>query len=170
MMNNVIFVHGLESSGHGFKGNLFRERVSGCLTPDLREYDPQLSYSVLLNERMRQLRNILEKRDNWKIIGSSFGGLMASLYSLKNPLKVEKLILLAPALNVSELDPEQFDPIKIPVVVYHGKNDQIVPVKETKKRAEKLFKNLEYNIVDDDHMLHPTVESIDWDELLEISH
>ena len=32
-MPNVIFVHGLISSGRGFKGNFFRKILPSCLTP-----------------------------------------------------------------------------------------------------------------------------------------
>jgi predicted esterase len=169
-MSNVIFVHGLESSGHGFKGNLFRERIPGCFTPDLKEYFPQIPYQELLKERMRQLSEILERKNKWKIIGSSFGGLMSSLYTLKHSKKVQKLILLAPLLAVPELNPSKFEKVDIPVIVYHGKNDEVISIKPTKKRANMLFKNLSYNLVDDDHMLHPTVENLNWKELLNIEN
>ncbi|MBD3215985.1 MAG: hypothetical protein GF311_25460 [Candidatus Lokiarchaeota archaeon] len=165
-MSNVIFIHGLESSGHGFKGNLFRERIPGCFTPDLKEYSPQIPYQELLKERMTQLNEILETKNEWKIIASSFGGLMAALFTLQHPNKVDLLILLAPLLAVPELNPSKFDKIDIPVIVYHGKNDGVISIKPTKKRANKLFTNLSYNLVDDDHMLHPTVENLNWKELL----
>ncbi|TXT55619.1 MAG: Alpha/beta hydrolase family protein [Promethearchaeota archaeon] len=156
----------MESSGHGFKGNLFRERIPGILTPDFREYAPDISYHDLLHDRMEEMIEILSKENIWKIIGSSFGGLMASLYTLQNPQKVKKLILLAPLLSVPELTPAKYDKISIPVIIFHGKNDKIIPIKKTKKRAQLLFKNLTYNLVDDDHMLHPTTESINWSEIL----
>jgi len=166
--DNIIFIHGMESSGHGFKGNLFRERIPGILTPDFREYSPEISYQELLEERMEQLNNILEEGKEWKIIGSSFGGLMGSIYCLKHPEKIYKLILLAPLLVVPELDPSKYQKVDVPVIVFHGKNDKVIPVKKTQARAESLFNNLEYNIVDDDHMLHPTTETINWMNILEL--
>ncbi len=165
---NIIFIHGLESSGHGFKGNLFRERIPAILTPDFRPYSPEFSYQELLKDRMGELIGILEKGEHWRIIGSSFGGLMATLYCLKYPRKVYKLILLAPFLAVPELDPSKYEKVNVPIIVFHGKNDRVIPIKKTKPRAEALFNNLEYNIVDDDHMLHPTTESINWLEILEL--
>lgn len=167
-MNNVIFIHGLESSGHGFKGNLFRERIPGCLTPDLKAFDPHIPYHELLKKRMQELVEILKKRKIWKLIGSSFGGLIGSLFTLKNPDKVEKLILLAPLLDVPELKPSKFNAVDTPVIIFHGKKDDVISVKPTKRRAKKLFTNFTYNIVDDDHMLHPTVEKLDWIELLDL--
>jgi pimeloyl-ACP methyl ester carboxylesterase len=165
---HIIFIHGMESSGHGFKGNLFRERIPGIITPDFYSYSPGMSYQELLERRMEELNTLLQKQDEWKIIGSSFGGLMAALYSLKKPHKVEKLVLLAPMLAIPELKPSKYKTIDIPVVVYHGRNDNVIPIKPTKKRAHALFKNVEYNVVDDNHMLHPTTESIEWRELLEL--
>ncbi len=163
--NNCIFIHGLESSGHGFKGNYFRDTIPGILTPDLEPYDPSISYQRLLGIRMEQLYEILSKEDKWNIIGSSFGGLMGALYSLKNSEKVRKLVLLAPMLAVPELSPSKYHTIEIPVIVYHGKNDDVISIKPTKERAEILFSDLTYNIVDDDHMLHPTTEKIDWNKI-----
>jgi len=164
-MPNIIFIHGLESSGQGFKAQLFRKVLPGILTPDFRAYTPDINYKALLIERMAQLYTILEDKEKWIIIGSSFGGLMGALYSCQFPNKVARLILLAPVLSTPQLDPKKFKAINIPVIVFHGKNDQIVPLKNSRLRAKKLFKNLTYNVVDDDHMLHSTVLEINWPQL-----
>jgi predicted esterase YcpF (UPF0227 family) len=166
-MTNIIFIHGLESSGHGFKGQLLRKIFPEMLTPDFKTYTPELSYQALLSERMTQLKSILENKNQWILIGSSFGGLMGALYTCKYPEKVLHLILLAPALLTPELNPNEFDPISVQVTVFHGKNDSVIPLKLTRKRAEDLFLNLEYHAVDDDHMLHNTVQNIDWLSLVQ---
>ena len=57
--------------------------------------------------------------------------------------------------------------INVPITIYHGKNDSVVPLKLTRKRAEILFLNLEYNVADDDHKLHHTVQNIDWLSLVQ---
>lgn len=36
-MQNIIFIHGLKSSGQGFKGRLFQKVIPGCLTPNFEE-------------------------------------------------------------------------------------------------------------------------------------
>lgn len=164
-MSNIIFIHGLESSGKGFKGQLFKKILPGILTPDFRAYSPDISYKTLLKERMAQLYTILENKEKWIIIGSSFGGLMGALYTCQFPNKVSRLILLAPVLSTPDLNPKKFHPINTPVIVFHGKNDQIVPLKPSRLRAKKLFNNLKYNVVNDDHMLHSTVLEIDWPQL-----
>jgi len=165
-MKNVIFIHGLESSGQGFKGQLFKKTIPGCLTPDFEPFNPSISYRDLLTKRMLQLESILNKKNKWIIIGSSFGGLMAALYCCNFPEKVSRLILLAPLLAVPELDPKDFEKIKVPVIIFHGRNDSIVSLKAQKARAEKIFKNLTYNIVEDDHMLHSTVVKLKWRKLI----
>ncbi|MFX0058575.1 MAG: alpha/beta hydrolase [Candidatus Hodarchaeota archaeon] len=166
-MNNIIYIHGLQSSGEGFKGRLFQREISDILTPTFHEFDADISIQSLLNKRMEQLISILDKKGKWVIIGSSFGGLMGVLYTLSHPDKIIKLILLAPFLNNKFLNPDNFKFCSVPVIVYHGKNDQIIPYKHSIKRAKELFTNLKYNLVDDDHLLHNTVQSIDWKKLVE---
>jgi pimeloyl-ACP methyl ester carboxylesterase len=165
-MQNIIFIHGLESSGQGFKGQFFKRELPGCLTPNFEEYNTKLSIKQLLKNRMNDLYSLLKEKDNWIIIGSSFGGLMATLFTCQNPEKVSKLILLAPFLSISELTPRNCSPIDIPVVIFHGKNDKIVSLSQSQIYARKIFTNLLYNIVDDDHHLHKTVKSLDWKKLI----
>ncbi len=168
-MHDVIFIHGLESSGNGFKGQLLRRVIPGCITPDFKKFDPNTSYQVLLEKRMSQLLTILGEKKVWIIIGSSFGGLMGALYTCQYPSKVGLLILLAPSLATPLLNSEKYQHINTPVVIYHGKKDNIVPLKPSRLRAEKLFLNLKYFEVDDDHMLHETVENINWLNLININ-
>ena len=165
-MANILFIHGLESSGHGFKGNLFRTILPEILTPDFTPFDLAISLEKLLKIRMSELEMITNNKTDWIIIGSSFGGLMATLFALQNPNKVLRLILLAPFLNTKLLDLKQYSSIEIPVIAYHGKSDKIVLAKVSKGRAELIFSNLTYNLVDDDHQLHTTVSKIDWKSLL----
>lgn len=156
--SKIIFIHGYESSGQGFKGNYFRSIFPQMLTPN---------FTGELLERMEQLNKILNTGTELRLIGSSFGGLMATIFMMKNPARVKKAILMAPAL-VPALIPENFNPITIdiPIVIYHGKNDEVVPLEPVKKFAEKYFNNYIYNLVDDDHRLQTTTKSIDWLKLL----
>jgi len=159
---NIVFIHGLESSGKGFKGVYLKKLIPEILTPDFIEFDQKKSISDLLEKRMAQLTSILREKDLWVLIGSSFGGLMGALYTLQNPKKVKKLILLAPYLAPSVLDIEKYNPVDVPVIAYHGKNDEVVQLKTSREQAYKLFTNIEYNSTDDDHMLHETVKMLDW--------
>ena len=86
----IVFLHGLESSSQGTKARWFKERFPEMLIPD---------FSGRLEERMQDLKSNLEGRDNLILIGSSFGGLMATLFTLENVDRVKRVVLLAPALN-----------------------------------------------------------------------
>lgn len=165
-MVNIIFIHGLESSGKGFKGRYLRRELPECITPDFEEYNPNISTKLLLEKRMKQLYSILKDQDAWIIIASSFGGLMSVLYACQNPEKVSKLILLAPYLPTSEINTKDYSPIDVPVIVFHGKHDKISSIKQSRSSVEKLFTNLTYNIVNDNHYLHKTVKRLDWKKLI----
>jgi pimeloyl-ACP methyl ester carboxylesterase len=115
---------------------------------------------------MEELNGILSGKSGIRLVGSSFGGLMASLFAMENEPKVDKLILLAPAINLMDFTKCGKKQISVPVRIYHGKDDEVIPLKEVKKVAEDLFHNLSFHTVDDDHMLHRTFKTIDWDGLL----
>ena len=119
-------------------------------------------------ERMKQLQPILGRKKNWIIIGSSFGGLMGTVFTCKHPTQVKKLILLAPALLreqfASYLD---LEPVSVPTVIIHGMLDDVVPMDPVRAIADKLFTNMQHIVVDDGHRLHKAFEEIDWNEILE---
>jgi len=139
-----------------------KKLIPEILTPDFIEFNQKKSINGLLEMRMAQLKSILREKDLWVLIGSSFGGLMGALYTLQNPRKVKKLILLAPYLASSVLDLEKYNPVNVPVIAYHGKNDDVVQLKKSREQAYKLFTNIEYNSTKDDHSLQKTVKELDW--------
>ena len=152
-----IFIHGLESSGQGFKGRLLRGLFPHVLTPD---------FTGSLERRMAQLEPILAGKSGWVMIGSSFGGLMAALFAGRQPTQVSKLILLAPALIHPDFAAKPPGPICVPVTIYHGRQDTVVPVEPVRALAEQIFLNLTFHLVEDDHRLHQTVQAIDWPALV----
>jgi pimeloyl-ACP methyl ester carboxylesterase len=115
---------------------------------------------------MERLRPLLSDGEDWTIIGSSFGGLMAALYARERPERVRKLILLAPALIWPDFASDPPESITVPTVIYHGRDDDVIPLDAVKPLAEGIFENLTFNIVDDDHKLHDTVKNIDWHTLI----
>lgn len=152
-----IFIHGLEGSSKGYKATLLTR-----LFPDL--ICPQFTGSP--EQRMEQLDEILTGKQDISIVGSSLGGLMATLYAFQNPDSINRLLLLAPALPVYDWSPYSGQPLKAPVVIYHGKHDDVVPLPETQALAQELFSNLQFNSVDDDHRLKKTVRELDFKMLL----
>ena len=92
---------------------------------------------------------------------------MASLFAMDDETRVDRLILLAPAINYLDSSGYRTKRISIPVRIYHGTKDDVIPLNAAEAAAEKYFSNLILNRVDDDHFLHRTFETIDWAKLLE---
>ncbi len=156
-IKRLIYLHGLESNSQTYKAALIRAVYPDLIVPD---------FTGSLDERMQQLYPILGGASNWTLIGSSFGGLMAALFSTRRPAQVRKQILLAPALMLPEFAENLPAPIDVPTVIIHGRQDTIVPVAVNKPLAEKVFRNLDYRLVNDDHRLHKTAEESDWKEII----
>jgi predicted esterase len=157
MTNQLVFIHGLESTAQGIKGQFFRQFFPKMIIED---------YTGDFATRMRKLDSLLSGKNDLILVGSSYGGLMATQYAIDNENKVKKLILLAPALNLPEFKPPVHTKLSLPVIIYHGTDDDIVDPYTVKTIALKSFSNLEYHLVDDDHPLHKTFPVLDWKNLL----
>ena len=156
---NLIFIHGLMGSSQGNKAALLRGLFPGILTPDFRGD---------LDERMQALTGVLGDEAAWTMVGSSFGGLMAAIYVCQHPTQVDKLVLLAPALIWPEFAEDPPGAVDLPVIIYHGLHDETIPLEAVRPLAERVFRNLRFNVVDDDHGLHRTIHEIDWHTLLDV--
>ena len=152
-----IFIHGLESSNKGTKSVFFRERYPDMIIPN---------FAGDLNERMEKLEGVLSGKSGIRLVGSSFGGLMASIFAMQNESRVEKMVLLAPAINLMHFARHRSKQVTVPVWVFHGTNDQVIPLDEVEPVARETFPDLSFHAVDDDHFLHNTFKTIDWDSLL----
>jgi len=155
----IIYLHGLESTSQSGKARQFAEKFPGMVTPD---------FTGSFEERMKQLKPILGRRKNWTIIGSSFGGLMGTVFTCEHPTQVRKLILLAPALLrdhfAAYLD---LEPVSVPTVLIHGTADDVVPPAPVREIAEKLFINLQIITVEDGHRLQKAFGELNWEDILE---
>jgi len=152
-----IFLHGLESSSRGTKAVFFRKKYPDMLTPD---------FTGSLEERLVGLEQILAGKSGLRIVGSSFGGLMGTLFTMKHEESVERLVLLAPAIHMLPSLPFALKSLSLPVHVFHGTKDDVIPLEQVQTVAQRFFSNLHFHTVDDDHFLHKTFETIDWDEHL----
>ncbi|TET60741.1 alpha/beta hydrolase [Candidatus Aerophobetes bacterium] len=155
--NPAIFIHGQESSSQGTKALFFRELSPEMIIPD---------FAGDVSTRMSKLNEILMDKRGIIMIGSSLGGLLAALYVFQNRDRIRKLILLAPALNLPEFAPHLSDKLTLPVYIFHGKADEVIPPKLIQTIATKVFADLTFTMVDDDHRLSRKFTSIDWHKLI----
>jgi predicted esterase len=156
-MPTRVFIHGLESSSKAAKGAFFREKYPNMIIDD---------YAGPFEQRMAALQAALADKDDLILVGSSYGGLMATVFALSRQEKLRKLVLLAPALN--HMPPELYRErtLDFPVILYQGNQDEVVPPAPVYEIARTLFTDLAYHLVHDDHSLHETFFTMDWDELL----
>lgn len=156
-VKRLLYLHGSESDSNSGKARQFRERFPGMLTPD---------FKGSFDERMSQLHSILSDKTDWTLIGSSFGGLMGATFTHDHPAQVRKLILLAPALT---LDPfasrSDLKPVSVPTIVVHGTLDTVVPLEPVREIVQRVFLNVKYYVVQDDHRLHKTFHELDWNSI-----
>jgi len=153
---NTIFLHGLDSSGHGTKGRYFSKHFPTMLRPD---------FDGSLTQRMEQLKEIIVDMGKLIVVGSSFGGLMGACLCQDQPEKVKRLIMLAPALNFPEYQiPDKKICTESLLVI--GKRDTVTPPDVVIPAAEATFSHLETTLVDDDHLLHNYFQNLDWQTLL----
>ena len=168
--SRLVYLHGSDSNSNSGKARLFRKWFPGMLTPD---------FTGTFAERMHQLHLILGDQSDWTLIGSSYGGLMGTIFTLDNTTQVRKLILLAPALTLDPLaslpDPQPAvshrrargtNGVSVPTTLIHGTLDTIVPLEPVRAIAQKLFTNLTIHIVEDDHRLQKSVHELDWKTIL----
>ena len=153
----TVFIHGQESSSKGAKGLFFKEHFPEMIIPD---------FTGAVPHRMSKLKKILSGNTGIIMIGSSLGGLMAALYAFQNEDRIKKLILLAPALNLPEFDPYRSRTLSLPVYVFHGRNDELIPAGQIQEIAKTVFPALTFTLLDDDHRLSNTFTAIDWHTLL----
>ena len=153
---NIYFLHGLESSGNGTKGQYFGTQFPTMIRPD---------FTGTLAQRLKQLSTMCELQNDLVFVGSSFGGLMACCFTGNNREKVKRLILMAPALNFEDYSPPE-QVMDVPTLLIIGQHDDVTPLDPVLGLAERTFSNLTIWICDDDHMLHDSFYQLEWEKLL----
>jgi pimeloyl-ACP methyl ester carboxylesterase len=153
----ILFIHGSDSNGQTYKAQVIRKQFPKLISPD---------FTGPLAVRLGQMEAIVKDRNGWILIGSSFGGLMAALFTTQHPDQVRKLVLLAPALHLPEFSRHLPKPVDIPTLLIIGKKDDVIPCETVRRLAKLTFPKMTYKSVDDDHRLHYTADHLDWMELL----
>ena len=156
MPTTPLFLHGLDSSIQGTKAQWFASHF-----PHMRIQD----YHGSLEDRLEQLAAQCRGLVRLVLVGSSFGGLMATCHAIRAPEQCDRLILLAPALNFAEFVPPP-EKITIPTRIVIGRDDVVTPPALVLPIARRTFAAAEIDLVDDDHMLHRTFPALDWQAML----
>lgn len=152
MNSNIFFLHGLDSSSKGTKGRFFTDNFPQVISSD---------FTGTLTNRLEQLHQLCSESTDITLIGSSFGGLMATCFAVSHPEKIRQLILMAPALNYANFKPP-LKKLHAQTLVVIGKDDVVTPPNLVIPLAEATFSNLEIQLPDDDHLLHQSFEQLDW--------
>lgn len=158
-MPNLLFIHGLAGGGQGFKSIYLRKLYPDLVAPD---------FPGDVWERMARLNEIVGDTASWTLIGSSLGGLMATVFACQHPTQVNRLVLLAPALPFLDLAEHPLPPLPpaVPVTIYHGDQDEVVPLGPTQAVAGQLFPTLDFQVVAAGHDLNDVMPQLDWRGLL----
>jgi pimeloyl-ACP methyl ester carboxylesterase len=156
MKSTQFFLHGLESSSKGTKGRWFAEHFPKMIIPD---------FSGDLSCRVQSLKRLCGDLQNITLIGSSFGGLMATIFAMEHAAQCSRLILLAPALNFPEFVLPAVK-IAIPTKLIIGEHDTVTPPDRVLPLARKVFLDLDVSLCGDDHMLHKVFYELNWKEML----
>lgn len=133
----VLYLHGFASSPQSSKATFFSTRLAErgieMMVPDLNQPD----FSTLTVSRMLQQVDgaLASSAESFVIIGSSLGGFVAVQAALQHAARIDRLVLLAPALDfdgnrLSELGDRGLDAWKSSnsLAVYHYGYGRMVPV------------------------------------------
>lgn len=153
----TYFLHGLDSSSKGTKGQWFTKHFPEMCIPDF-EGD--------LATRLSKLEKLCAGCNDLILVGSSFGGLLATCFAIRHPGRCHSLVLLAPALNFPEFVPPQ-EMVSTPSILIIGDQDTVTPPDSVLPLARKTFSQLQIFRYEDDHMLHGCFEKLDWKQLLQ---
>jgi len=88
--------------------------------------------------------------------------LLAAMFACQQPWQVDRLVLLAPALIWPDFASALPEAVDVPTLVFHGSRDEIIPLAMVRPLAERVFRVLDFRVVDDDHGLYQTMHEIDW--------
>ena len=138
----LYFFHGKESTPQGSKYHSLTS-LGPVKSPDFQNMD--------IHERLEKAERVTADEEEMVVVGSSMGGLLASLLYDRHPERFAALVLLAPALNWEVADKITEMPPPECVAVIHGRRDQIVPLEDVQQFCAKF--DIDVEVVDDAHRL-----------------
>lgn len=113
-MSRIIYLHGFASSPHSRKAQYFHDQFAAngitMLTPALDGGDFE---GLTISGQLAILESTIQDlgaAPPVTLMGSSMGGYLATLYAARNPDRVDRLILMAPAFGFAPRWKEQLGP------------------------------------------------------------
>lgn len=160
-MPELLFIHGLEGSPQGTKGQRLRREFGDILAPE---------FSSDVSERIIKLEEFITEPVD--IVGSSLGGLTAILFAMRRPELVRSMLLLAPAVgfyNTSLLSEEQWQAVQgsyipqgIPCHIVIAEHDELIPEESIRKLVGRSAQpeKVAVSVLDDYHNLNQSLDRI----------
>lgn len=114
-VRRVIYLHGFASSSQSTKAGFFAERLrSRGVTVDTPDFNLPDFATLTMTRMLAQLDRAVGGGDPVALMGSSLGGALAILAASRFGARVERLVLMAPAVMFSKpghqlLPPERID-------------------------------------------------------------
>lgn len=139
----VYFFHGKESGPHGSKYHSLTT-LGEVHSPDFQGMD--------IWERLEKAEAVTEGEEDLIVVGSSMGGLLASMLYSRHPERFRALVLMAPALHLPEAR-EVIDKMPEPenIAVFHGRDDEVVPLAPVMEFCARF--DIPVEVVEDGHRL-----------------
>ncbi len=153
-MTTVIFSHGQESGPWGTKIRAMAEQATslGCKV-DSVDYQGIADPSERVQKLLAEAGDI---DDRLILVGSSMGGHVATVAAEK--LNAAGLFVLAPAYFMEGYEDLTPGSPRMPICIIHGWRDDIVPVENSIRYAQKCSATL--HLVDGDHRLTGNIDEI----------
>jgi len=109
-MTPVVYLHGFASSPLSSKAQFFRRKFAACGVPmEIPQLDEGRFEELTISGQLRVIERAVGERTAI-LMGSSLGGYLAALYAARHPLRVERLVLLAPAFQFPRRWRERYSP------------------------------------------------------------
>ncbi|MDT8446201.1 MAG: alpha/beta fold hydrolase [bacterium] len=160
-MKPLYFLHGLEGSPQGTKGQFLSQRFTQLIAPFM---------SPDLNQRLELLRSVITEPA--VLIGSSLGGLTALTLANESPELVLGMVLVAPVVGLYEdedLSAEQKErvgalvvPAGIPTWILAAKRDHLIPPESIQDLVQRSpdRSQIHLDFFDDDHSMNAHLEEL----------
>ncbi|HEV2200876.1 MAG TPA: YqiA/YcfP family alpha/beta fold hydrolase [Bryobacteraceae bacterium] len=103
---HIVYLHGFASSPQSSKAQFFKRKFEELgIMIEIPELDGGNFERLTVSGMLEVVNRVIEERAAGRtvvLIGSSLGGFVAGLYAARHPREVERLVLLAPALQFAQ--------------------------------------------------------------------